>query len=308
MDKPFIDGCSLESELVRLKGLIDLQLRSVLPESLDTEDNRVPEKLHEAMEYAVFAGGKRMRPILTLMAAQACGYNPEKLIGAASAIELLHTYTLIHDDLPCMDDDDLRRGKASCHKVFGEDIALLAGDALQTAAFDMLVEKGREAGVSDKALLSCVQELSIAAGREGVVAGQCLDMAAEGQDISLDELQNIHRLKTGELFVYAVRAGVILSGKEEFMEPMTGFAEYFGLLFQITDDILNVVGTTEALGKPVGSDEKKSKATYPSMLTLDGAWKIAEETASSACDFINTVPGDAMPLYSLAAMLLSRDS
>jgi geranylgeranyl diphosphate synthase type II len=242
------------------------------------------------------------------MAAQACGGDPEKLIGPAAAVELLHTYTLIHDDLPCMDDDDLRRGKPSCHKVFGEAIALLAGDALQTAAFDMLVEKGREAGLDEKALLSAVQELAIAAGSQGVVAGQCLDLAAEGQDIGLDELQNIHRLKTGELFVYAVRAGVILAGKEEFMDPMTGFGEYFGLLFQITDDILDVVGSSEKLGKPIGSDAEKAKATYPSMLTLDGAWKIAEETASSACEFLETLPGDASPLYSLAAMLLSRDN
>ena len=303
MDEPYIDGCSLEAELVRLKELVDEKLRSVLIDRPGTPDN-----LLKAMQHAVFAGGKRMRPILTLMTAQACGADPEKLVGIAAAVELLHTYTLIHDDLPCMDDDDLRRGKPSCHKVFGEAIALLAGDALQTTAFDMLIEKGLEAGINEKALLAVVHELSIAAGSQGVVAGQCLDMAAEGQDIGLDELQNIHRLKTGELFVYAVRAGVILSGKEEYMETMTGFGEYFGLLFQITDDILDVVGSTDALGKPVGSDEKKAKATYPSMLTLDGAWKIAEETANSACDFLDPLPGDSSPLYSLAAMLLSRDN
>jgi geranylgeranyl diphosphate synthase type II len=303
MDEPYIDGCSLEAELKRLKELVDVQLRSVLMDRPGTPDN-----LLKAMQHVVFAGGKRMRPILTLMTAQACGCNPENLIGIAAAVELLHTYTLIHDDLPCMDDDDLRRGQPACHKVFGEATALLAGDALQATAFDMLIEKGLEASVDPTLLLSVVHELSIAAGSQGVVAGQCLDLSAEGRDIGLGELQNIHRLKTGELFVYAVRAGVILAGREEYIDAMTGFGEHFGLLFQITDDILDVVGQAGALGKPIGSDARKQKATYPSMLTLDGAWKIAEETANSACEFLDSLPGDSTPLYSLAAMLLSRDN
>jgi len=304
MSKLVIDGTDLEGELSRLKTKIDAVLDAYLPAPTDE-----PTKLHEAMRYAVFAGGKRMRPILTLMAAQAVGADPAPFIGPAAAVELLHTYTLVHDDLPCMDDDDLRRGKPSCHKAYGEALALLAGDALLTAAFDMLVERGLAAGCSPTAIVRVTQELARAAGSQGVVAGQVLDLAAEGRDISIDELQTIHRQKTGELFVYAVRAGAILGGaSDEDLERITGFGEYFGLLFQITDDILDVVGNQQKLGKPVGSDAKKKKATYPSMLTLDGAWKIAEETASGACDFLTSLSGDCAPLYSLSALLLSRES
>ena len=304
MSELFINGMDLEPELVRLKELVNKHLDSYLPPIKEE-----PGRLHEAMRYSVFAGGKRMRPILTLMAAQAVGADPRPLVGPASAVELFHTYTLIHDDLPCMDDDDLRRGKPSCHKVFGESLALLAGDALQSAAFDMLIKKGREANLDAVAMLKVTQELAQAAGSLGVVAGQVQDLHAEGRDISIDELQNIHRQKTGELFVYAVRAGAILGGaSDEDLEKITGFGEYFGLLFQITDDILDVVGDEQKLGKPIGSDAEKKKATYPQMLTLDGAWKIAEETASGACDFLTGLSGDCAPLYSLSALLLSRES
>jgi len=289
------DGRHLQGDLLQLKELVDRELDSYLPKPQER-----PASLHKALRYSVFAGGKRLRPILTMLAAQTVGFEPERLAGPASAVELLHTYTLIHDDLPCMDDDDLRRGKPSAHKAFGEAVALLAGDALLTGAFGMLIETAGRAGFPAEAISRVALELAQAAGSLGIIAGQIEDLAAEGRDIGLDELQYIHSRKTGDLFEYSCRAGAILAGaSDQDIEKLSRFGELFGLLFQITDDILDEVGDQSKLGKPTGSDKESQKATYPSMLTLDGAWRIAESTGSEACEFLVDLPGDRVKVQVL---------
>ncbi|WP_240985541.1 polyprenyl synthetase family protein [Acididesulfobacillus acetoxydans] len=225
--------------------------------------------LAESMRYSLAGGGKRIRPVLALAAAEMNGGDPKKVLPSAAALELIHTYSLIHDDLPAMDDDDYRRGRLSNHKVFGEGTAILAGDALLTYAFELL---SLPADVAPELQVRVLREVAEAAGPRGMVYGQVLDLEGEGTSLSLAEIERIHRHKTGAMLMVSARLGGILAGSDELrLAALTEYAGALGLAFQIKDDILDVEGESEILGKPVGSDQKRGKATYPSLLGLAGA-------------------------------------
>lgn len=230
-----------------------------------------PTAIKDSMLYSLEAGGKRIRPLLLFATLEACGENPENGLLLATAIEMLHTYSLIHDDLPSMDNDDFRRGKPTNHKVFGEAIAVLAGDALLTYSFQLIADIPDEIA-SPKTKIQLISLLGRTAGAEGMVGGQVLDMNGERKRLSLEELQEIHIHKTGKLLQYSVLAGAILAKtNEENLKALEQFSYHLGLAFQIRDDILDVEGIEEKIGKPVGSDEIKGKNTYPSLLSLEGA-------------------------------------
>ncbi|HUS89094.1 MAG TPA: farnesyl diphosphate synthase [Desulfosporosinus sp.] len=225
--------------------------------------------LNQSMYYSLIGGGKRIRPVLALASAEAVGGDPETILPAAVSLELIHTYSLIHDDLPAMDNDDYRRGRLSNHKVFGEANAILAGDGLLTYAFELLADPG--AGQPERKL-RIIREVAVAAGKDGMVGGQIADVAGEGKTLNLDEIEEIHKGKTGALLTVSARLGGILAGgTEQQVKALTDYAQALGLAFQIKDDILDVVGNSEILGKPAGSDLCQGKATYVSLLGLEGA-------------------------------------
>lgn len=262
-------------------------------------------RLAESMEYSLTAGGKRLRPILLMAAADAAGGRGEDYLTSACAIEMIHTYSLIHDDLPAMDDDDYRRGKLTNHKVYGAGMATLAGDALLTMAFELFA---RQRGVSAETLLRVVREVSEAAGANGMVGGQALDLASEGKRIEMDTLRRMHMAKTGALFRAAVRSGAILAGAgEAALASLTEYAEAFGLAFQITDDILDVTGDESAIGKPVGSDERNHKSTYVTLTSLEEAKRLAREAADRAHKALAPLGGKTEFLDELAEYLVTRD-
>jgi geranylgeranyl diphosphate synthase type II len=230
--------------------------------------------LLEAMRYSLLAGGKRLRPVLCLSFCEAVGGEAETALPAAGAIEMIHTYSLIHDDLPCMDNDDYRRGRLTCHKVYGEDLATLAGDALQPAAFRVLSQMKAPA---DR-VLRCISILAGAAGEHGMVAGQVLDLAGEQRLLSQEELQEVHLHKTGDMIRAACQMGAVLGGGSENQIAAAGkFAEHLGLAFQIRDDMLDEIGTQEELGKPIGSDLENGKSTFVSLLGLDACQSLVEK-------------------------------
>ncbi len=243
--------------------------------------------LADAMHYTLTAGGKRLRPILFIVTLESMSRDPLPLLPFACALEMIHTFSLIHDDLPAMDNDDYRRGKPTCHKVFGENQAILAGDALLTHAFAiMAAQKGK---VNDAALLDAISEVSLATGLKGMITGQVMDVARNGKDLTLGELAFINQYKTGALFRGAIRSAAILgNASSEQLAAFTAFAEKFGLAFQIVDDILDVMGDEKKLGKPLGSDFKNAKTTYASLLGLTEAKNQAalatqEAVAALAC-------------------------
>ncbi|WP_313991304.1 farnesyl diphosphate synthase [uncultured Selenomonas sp.] len=261
-------------------------------------------QLRASMTYSLMAGGKRLRPILLMAAADAVGEDGTRFLPAACALEMIHTYSLIHDDLPAMDNDDYRRGKLTNHKVYGDGIAILAGDALLTLAFSVIL---RQQDVSSDALLRVVEEVSCAAGAEGMVGGQVLDIRAENRTISMEELRRIHMGKTGALFRAALRSGAILAGAtEEQLTALTSYADHFGLAFQITDDILDVVGSAEDLGKPIGSDEKNHKSTYVTLTSLAEAQALARNAADEATAVLDVFGAQASFLRDLAAYIVNR--
>jgi len=250
-----------------------------LNELLPAED-AFPATLHRAMRYSIFAGGKRIRPLLCLEAARACCGSPDVALNAACALETLHTYTLIHDDLPCMDNDDLRRGRPTNHKVFGEGIAVLAGDALLTEAFAMLstVPANDRYDVRDY-----VAELAYQTGSLNLVGGQALDLESEGRQLSLDELRAIHHGKTSALIMASVRLGGMAAGAtQEQLDALTTYGRSLGLAFQIIDDILDITSSPEVLGKSIGKDAKEQKATYPAVVGMEQARAEARELAAAA--------------------------
>ena len=260
--------------------------------------------LRASMEYSLMAGGKRLRPILLMAAADAVGADGTKFLSVACALEMIHTYSLIHDDLPAMDDDALRRGKATNHVVYGDGIAILAGDALLTLAFTVIL---RQKDVSAETLLRVVDEISRAAGAEGMVGGQALDLEAENRQITMEELRSVHRGKTGALFCAALRSGAILAGAtEKQLAALTSYADHFGLAFQITDDILDVIGSAEEIGKPVGSDEKNNKSTYVSLTSLPEAQALARCTAEAAEEALSIFGAEADFLRGLVSYLVNR--
>lgn len=279
----------------------------LIEENLIAELKQTPildEKLFEAMEYSLMSGGKRLRPVLLMATADSVGGDGEKFLSVASSIEMIHTYSLIHDDLPAMDDDDYRRGKLTNHKVFGEATAILAGDALLTLAFEVMT---RQKNVEPKILLEVVKEMSVAAGASGMVGGQMIDLESEGKKINLDTLKKMHLGKTGALFKVAIRSGAILAGADEKkLSALTDYAENFGLAFQITDDILDVVGDEKNLGKPVGSDEKNHKSTYVTLTSLEEAEKLAEKSVADAVDVLKNFGAEADFLRELVKFLIER--
>ena len=279
-------------------------IEAALLKELGAETALVP-RLAESMEYSLMAGGKRLRPILVMAAADAVGARGTDFVQAACGIEMIHTYSLIHDDLPAMDNDDYRRGKLTNHKVFGEALAILAGDALLTQAFEVIL---RQQGVPAQVLLEVLREMSIAAGPNGMVGGQVIDMLSEGKRISMEELRKMHMGKTGALFRAAIRSGAILGGASEAqLAALTTYADCFGLAFQITDDILDVVGDEAVIGKPVGSDERNEKSTYVTLTSLDEAKKLAADTVQQALEALEIFDDEAKFLRDLVKMLLDRN-
>ena len=279
----------------------------LVEEGLLRELKKVPaydETLKKAMEYSLMAGGKRLRPVLLMAAADAVGKDGAAFLTTGCAIEMIHTYSLIHDDLPAMDNDDYRRGKPTNHKVFGDGIAVLAGDALLTLAFEVML---RQEGAAPETLVTVVSEMSRAAGPYGMVGGQVLDLEGEGRRLDLAALRKIHMGKTGALFCAAIRSGAILAGaKEEELAALTLYAERFGLAFQITDDILDVTGDEAAIGKPVGSDVRNEKATYVTLTSLEEAKKLAEDAVNEAVAALDIFGERAAFLRDLALFLLGR--
>jgi geranylgeranyl diphosphate synthase type II len=264
-----------------------------------------PAKLQEAMRYSLFAGGKRVRPILALAAYEACGGKAEDILPQAASLELIHTYSLIHDDLPVMDNDDLRRGKPTNHKVFGEAMAVLAGDALLTEAFVMITDTTTK--LRKSSVLKAVREVALSAGAYGMVGGQVQDMLSENMEPDKDTLEFIHLHKTAALITASVKLGSILAnGGKKRLKALTRYGENIGLAFQIIDDILDVEGSTEELGKSAGSDKKKRKMTYPSLFGVEDARRKAEDLIAGAVDAIRIFSSGAEPLRGMAAYLMKR--
>ena len=261
-----------------LKEQIDF-IDGYLDKYLEKKDN--PQSIiYDAMRYSVFAGGKRLRPILMLNICKMCGGDIDEVIPFACALEMIHTYSLIHDDLPAMDNDDLRRGIPTSHKKFGEATAILAGDALLNKAFEVVSSyKGKQTERAMKA----INILSVSSGTEGMIGGQIVDILSEGKTITLDELRYLHLNKTGAIIRSACVIGAVMSGaSEEEIKAVDGFAQNLGIAFQIQDDILDVTGTEEELGKPIGSDAEENKNTYVSLMGIERSKELAEEYSDSA--------------------------
>ncbi len=266
--------------------------------------------LHEAMRYSLLAGGKRLRPGLAIAAYEAVdGISPD-IVQIASTLELVHTYSLIHDDLPAMDDDDYRRGKPTNHKAFNEAIAILAGDALLTLAFEVASHPGASIhGISEGTRLQVVRELAEGSGSVGMVGGQAVDIESEGMDLDAERLEYIHKHKTGKLFRAAVRIGAHIGGATpEQLDLLTQYSEDIGLAFQINDDILNVVGALEELGKSANSDAARGKSTYPAFFGVDASRAKVKALTGHAIEALESFGASAEPLRALAVFQLSRTS
>jgi len=284
--------------------LIDSSLHNYLP----PKELR-PQRLHEAMHYSMFAGGKRIRPVLMLAACEAVGGNLQAALPAACALEMIHTYSLIHDDLPAMDDDDFRRGKPTNHRVYGEALAILAGDALLTEAFVLLTDPKVRGPVAQEVVCKVVQQMSRAAGARGMVGGQVVDIESEGKCISLDELEYIHRHKTGALISAALEIGGLIGGADDpAMAALQEYGQSAGLAFQVADDILDIVGDQQELGKDVGSDQARGKATYPALMGLDGAREYADQLNQRALTALEPLGEAAAPLREIARYIVARTS
>jgi geranylgeranyl diphosphate synthase type II len=270
----------------------------------------VPEVLYKSMIYSLSAGGKRVRPILCFASYEACGGNADDVAPYASAFELVHTYSLVHDDLPAMDDDDLRRGKPTNHKVFGEGMAVLAGDALLTEAFYLLSdERHAVASIPHSARLKAIKEIAYGSGMHGMVGGQAQDLLSENEEPDPETLFFIHRCKTAALITAAVKTGGILAScSEERLAGLASYGQSMGLAFQVIDDILDVEGETEVLGKTAGSDEKKKKMTYPKLYGIEESRRKAKGLIENAVDSLAVFDEKAGPLRAIAQYLLERKS
>ncbi len=291
------------------RTLIESRLARYLePESLLGRD--CPESLRKAMSYSLLAGGKRLRPVLVLMACEACGGNAESALPAACALEMVHTYSLIHDDLPAMDDDDLRRGRPTCHKQFGEALAILAGDALLTLAFEVIAREVQPPEIA----AACCADLASAAGPVGMVAGQVADLAAEedcqkpGFQPTLEQLESIHRRKTGRLLTCGLVMGARIAGAEKsLLDRLETFGKSVGLAFQIADDLLDVTGNQAKMGKGVQKDADHGKLTYPSLLGVAPSRERAEDLIRRASEAISPLGPRGRRLEALARFVLERD-
>jgi geranylgeranyl diphosphate synthase type II len=296
------DDLFLKAYLEDRQGIVEEALQRYLPE------NDIPAKIYEAVRYSVFNGGKRIRPILCLAAAEAVGGDLVPAIPVACALELIHTYSLIHDDLPAMDNDDFRRGKPTCHKVFGEGMAILVGDALLTEAF-VLLSRAEKVMLSAERRLAVIQEIARAAGIGGMVGGQALDVMSEKTGADEKTLEEIHRRKTGALIVAAVRSGALIfnAGKEK-IQALTEYGMNLGQAFQIADDILNVEGDSGLMGKQTGSDAARNKVTYPSLLGIQTAREKLAGHVEAAMASLAGFDERAMPLIVIARYVMERKS
>jgi len=293
--------------LAERRRLVDQALARFLP-----PEDAYPPTIHEAMRYSVFAGGKRLRPILVIAGAEAGGGLAQDVLPAACAMELIHTYSLIHDDLPAMDDDDYRRGRPTSHKVFGEAMAILAGDALLTLAFRLLAENFAESqrqAVAPARLRQILAEIAEAAGTFGMIGGQVVDIQSEGKSVSAETLEYIHTHKTAALIRASLRSGAILTGApENVLEAISQAGAHLGLAFQIVDDILDVEGSLEQLGKTAGSDRRKKKVTYPEHFGLEVSRSRAKSLVEEAKSALAPLGSAATPIMALADFILERRS
>ena len=293
------DSFDFKAYLAKAKAKVE----EALDQSLRPER---PESLREAMRYSLLAGGKRLRPILCLAACELAGGDAAQAMPTAVALEMIHTMSLIHDDLPAMDDDDLRRGRPTNHKVYGEAVAILAGDALLTRAFEMVAL--RSPGIQPERLLNVVGELSLVAGAPGLVGGQVVDLESEGQDVDLETLEYIHLHKTGALLSACVITGAMIGGADDaLIKALRTYARGIGLAFQIIDDILDITASSEVLGKTAGKDLVADKTTYPKLLGLEESRKRAADLVREAKEILNPWADKAQPLLALADYITSRD-
>ena len=287
------------------KGIVDSALERYL-----SGEGKFPKNLHKAIHHSLFAGGKRIRPILSIAAFETMGGKGDGILPFACALEMIHTYSLIHDDLPPIDNDDYRRGKPTCHKVFGEAMAILAGDALLTEAFHLMTRPlpQDQSLINGWLILDMVNRIAYAAGIDGMVGGQVVDIESEGKKGDPSTLQYIHTHKTGALILASVQVGAKLGGaSEETLMAFTQYGESVGLAFQIVDDILNVEGEALFLGKNTGSDLSKRKVTYPSLFGLDESKRRAKELMELAIDVLNPFGPEADPLREIARFTIARE-
>ena len=292
----------LKAYLDERRALVEAGLKRFLPAG-----STMPSELHQAMHYSLFAGGKRLRPTLTIAAAEAVGGRAADVMPVACAFECIHTYSLIHDDLPAMDDDDLRRGRPTCHTVFGQAMAILAGDALLTEAFALLANPAFVAHLDPGLLRTVTYEIALAAGSQGMVGGQAVDILSEGKAIDAALLHYIHTHKTGALILCALRAGAHLGGATAAaLDAITGYGTAVGLAFQIADDILDIEGEEAARGKRIGGDQSRGKATYPALVGLEEAKREAQRLAQEAFDALVSLNHHADPLREIARFIVAR--
>lgn len=300
----FSHGISITEYLLRLAEQVDNTLERLLP-----KPSPYSKTVNEAMHYSVCGAGKRLRAALVVEGAYVCGGERSKALPLAAAIEMIHAYSLVHDDLPCMDDDDMRRGKPANHKVFGEGMAVLAGDALLTHAFHILAELPDLAGVPPAVALQIIVEIAEAAGTYGMIGGQAADLLGEGAEPDPALLEYIHTRKTGALFRASVRSGALLAGaRDDELDALTEFARHFGIAFQIVDDLLDVTGDAAKLGKRVGSDEKQGKLTFPRVYGIAGSQEMAAQHIAAANRALSVLGERADRLRELCTYVLTREA
>jgi len=294
---------TLEAELDERRRLVEDALDRALP-----AETAWPETIHRAVRYSLFAGGKRIRPLLVLAAGEAVGGRREDVMPLACAVEMIHTYSLVHDDLPAMDDDDLRRGKPTSHKVFGEAIAILAGDALLTRAFQVMAAAPEDADTgSVRRRLAATSILAEAAGTSGLIGGQVLDLESEGHAVDAATLERMHRAKTGALLGACVRGGAVLGGaRADDLERLGRYAAAIGLAFQVVDDVLDATGAAQELGKTAGKDARAGKATYVSVHGLEASRGLARGLLADALSALSPLGGRGRLLEGLARMIVER--
>ena len=301
MNSPEIKSASpFLSTIPTLQKRIEQELSVLLPPAFES-----PSRLHTAMRYAVLNGGKRLRPLLVYATGLCLNANLNSLDIPAAAIELIHCYSLVHDDLPAMDNDDLRRGKKTCHKAFDEATAILVGDALQTLAFALLAKP--HPLLSAQTQLDLIEQLAIASGSLGMAGGQSLDLSAEGKSLTLENLEMIHQKKTGALITACVKIGAIAAGNDLYLETLCRFAQLIGLAFQIKDDLLDVEGNSATLGKKAGADANRQKLTYPALLGVNASKNKLNETFTEAMELLASMPIATEALQTLSHLMIFRE-
>jgi geranylgeranyl diphosphate synthase type II len=292
----------LKSYLAEKRALIDETLKGFMP-----EPEGPTSELIRAMDYSLFAGGKRLRPILCMAGAEAVGGEGRDALPVACALEMIHTYSLIHDDLPAMDNDDMRRGKPTSHKVFGEALAILAGDGLLTEAFNLLIRSDLPEKIGTARFKEVIALISLAAGHRGIVGGQAVDVMMEGKEVDSSVVDFIHNHKTGALISASVSSGAILGGgSRQELDEIASYGNKIGLAFQISDDILNIEGDSEEMGKKAGSDKQKRKNTYPSVYGMERSKVILKESVDAAINSLKQFGNSADPLRQIAEYIIER--